>query len=306
MIKVDEIINDLISGSSGLTDALLKTKVLLYTIGKKDLAFWVDYELKGYPNNDDLPDYRIASARVLINANNLVHHYKGMELQLLHFDDAEYNNAKQSFIKLSISQLEHLLSESQGEHFFSESIPVALARHYAPEVDESYHITKIYKQIALHNLTSIINQVRTRLLDFMLELSSQLEVTEGETLSDKANKIDTQSLFSNAIFGPNAIINIGDNNSTHISYIIEKNNFSMLKDHLAKNGVQDKDIDELEIALRADEKISKHHDKEFGPQVSKWFTNMLGKAMDNSWAIGVNVASTLLTTSLNQYLGISS
>jgi len=306
MIKIDEIISDLTSGGSGLTDALLKTKVLLYTIGKKDLAFWVDHELKGYSVTDELPSYRIAACRVLINANNLVHHYKGLELQLMHLPDDEYDSIRQSLIKLSISQIEQLLSESQGEHYFSELIPVAFARHYAPEIDSSYHITKIYKQIALHNLTSIISQVRARLLDFMLELSSQLETTEGDSLSDKASKIDTQSLFANAIFGSGAVINIGNNNNTQINYVIEKNNFKMLKERLTENGVAEQDVNELETALHADEKISKHHEKSFGPQVSKWFAKMLTKAADNSWAIGVNVAATFLTTALNQYLGINS
>lgn len=306
MIKIDEIINALTSGSSGLTDALLKTKVLLYKIGKKDLAFWVDHELKGYSSTDELPSYRIAPCRVLINANNLVHHYKGFELSLMHLPDDEYDSIRQSLIKLSISQIEQLISESHGGHYFSETIPVAFARHYAPEVDSSYHITKIYKQIALHNLTSIINQVRARLLDFMLELSSQLDTTEGDSLSDKASKIDTQSLFANAIFGSGAVINIGNNNNTQINYVIEENNFKMLKERLAENGVSEQDVDELEIALREDEKISKRQEKSFGPKVSTWFANMLTKAADNSWNIGVNVAATFLTTALNQYLGINS
>src|SRR5437588_520449 len=61
---LDEII-DLLSDSKGnLTDALLKTKVLLHTIGKKDLATWVTHELMGYPDATTLPPYRIASAEV--------------------------------------------------------------------------------------------------------------------------------------------------------------------------------------------------------------------------------------------------
>ncbi|UDJ80555.1 AbiTii domain-containing protein [Kosakonia oryzae] len=306
MVKVEDIVNDLTSGTSRITDALLKTKVLLFAIDKKYLALWVDHELKGYPDTVELPEYRIATARVLINANNLVHHYNGLELNLTHFDDEEYNRARQSFIRISISQIEHLLSESQGEHFFSESIPVAMARYYAPEVHADYHITKIYKQIALHHLTSIITQVRTRLIDFMLELSSQLDSTEGETLSDKAKKIDINSMFANAVFGPNAVINVGDRNSTNVTIVIEKNNFNMLEKHLSENGVEQKDIDDLGIALREDEKISKRHSNSYGPQVAQWFTKMISKASDNTWTVGVNVASTLLTTALNQYLGISS
>jgi hypothetical protein len=306
MVKVDDILADLISGKNRLTDALLKTKVLLFSIEKKELSFWVDYELNGYPKGVQVPDYRIASARVLINANNLAHHYKGLELQLRHFDEKKYKDATESQIHISISQIENLLSEESSKGYFIEAIPVALARHYAPEIDNSYHITKIYKQIATHNLTSIITQVRSRLIDFMLELSSQLDATDGKNMADKAKQIDASSLFNNAIFGPNTIINLGSGNIAKITNNIEMKNLEMLKEHLKEHGVQQPDIEELVIALSEDDKISNSPANTYGPNLGRWFTKMLSKASDNSWAIGVNVASTLLTTSLNQYLGIGS
>jgi hypothetical protein len=50
---------DILSDENGsLNGALLKTKVLLHTIGKKDLVPWVDNELKGYPDDDSVPEYR--------------------------------------------------------------------------------------------------------------------------------------------------------------------------------------------------------------------------------------------------------
>jgi hypothetical protein len=42
---LDDIISILSDSEGRLTDALLKTKVLLYRLGKKDLAGWVSAEL---------------------------------------------------------------------------------------------------------------------------------------------------------------------------------------------------------------------------------------------------------------------
>jgi AbiTii len=49
----DEIISLLSEEKSSLSEALLKTKVFLYQIGKKELAEWVNHELNGYP--EDIP-----------------------------------------------------------------------------------------------------------------------------------------------------------------------------------------------------------------------------------------------------------
>ena len=58
MKLLDQIV-DLLSDKDGsLTDALLKTKVLLHKIGHKDLVPWVDNELNGYPNDTEIPPYR--------------------------------------------------------------------------------------------------------------------------------------------------------------------------------------------------------------------------------------------------------
>jgi hypothetical protein len=50
---LDDIIAILSDSKGSLTDALLKTKVLLHQIGKKELAAWVTNELSDYP--DDQP-----------------------------------------------------------------------------------------------------------------------------------------------------------------------------------------------------------------------------------------------------------
>ncbi len=62
---LDEIIVTLSDENGSLTSALLKTKVLLHSIGKKDLASWVTHELKGYPDEGSIPEYRKISSEVL-------------------------------------------------------------------------------------------------------------------------------------------------------------------------------------------------------------------------------------------------
>lgn len=56
MKLINEIIDTLSSDTGKLSDALIKTKVLLHKIGHKELVPWVNNELNGYPDRDSVPD----------------------------------------------------------------------------------------------------------------------------------------------------------------------------------------------------------------------------------------------------------
>ena len=55
MKLLDEIIDLLADENASLNAALLKTKVLMHTIGHAELAEWVNDELNGYPKDKPVP-----------------------------------------------------------------------------------------------------------------------------------------------------------------------------------------------------------------------------------------------------------
>lgn len=59
MKLLNELIATLSAEQPHLTDTLMKTKVLLHRLGRKDLAEWVNLELNGYPDAVPVPDYRV-------------------------------------------------------------------------------------------------------------------------------------------------------------------------------------------------------------------------------------------------------
>lgn len=308
MLNIDDIISDLTGCAEGITNALLKTKVLLFSLEAKDPVTWVNYELNGYPDTQFLPDYRILQARILINANNSIRSYKRLEVPLDHLEGEALKRAKQCRIDLSISQIEQLLKDAHASDnsSFQQSIPIEYARYYARRVDESYEITRIYKDIAIHGLTSIVTQVRARLLDFLLELRSQTNNIQGDSMLEKAKMVDAAAIFSNAVFGHNTTINFGHNSTITVSNTIKTNDFNSLKENLQKNGVNDNDIDELHISILEDDRIATKSSNAYGPKVSSWYAKMIQKAANSTWDIGVSAATAVLTSALNQYFGISS
>lgn len=305
MNQLEEIIAILSSGDEGTTNALIKTKVLMYAIGKKELAAWVNHELAGYPNDVPLPDYRTLTARILADANNGTRSYTAYPLPISYLDDDAYEDATTARVRLSISQIEQLVVNAGNHESLQQPIPLDYAYlTYCKHVDDGYEITRCYKEIALHNFTNILTQVRSRLLDFVLELTEYASGIPGsKTMTEKLKNVDAASLFNSAIFGDNTVINLGDSSSFNITNNVIKNDIVALKRHLESEGVSSNDVNELEIAINSDGPIAPRS-KNYGPAVGQWFSGMILKAENSSAGIGVAAITELLSSALKKYYNL--
>lgn len=302
MNQLEEIIAILSSGDEGTTNALLKTKVLLYAIGKKELASWVNFELNGYPDDEIPPEYRVVTTRILADINNGARYYNAYPLPISYLNDEEYEDATQSCVRISISQIEQLVLNAGDNHSLQQPIPLDFAySKYCKHVAKGYEITRCYKEIALHNFTAILTQVRSRLLDFVLELSDQVSSIPGaNTMTEKLKKIDASSVFKSAIFGDHTVINLGDNNSFTISNNVIKNDLDTLKKYLTSEGLTQDEVNELEVAIHTDGPIAPRS-KNYGVAVGKWFSEMIAKAANTTAGIGVAATTDLITSALKKY-----
>ncbi|HDV7160971.1 TPA: hypothetical protein ACVEY8_002672 [Yersinia enterocolitica] len=303
MNPLDEIIEILSSENCNLENALVKTKVFLYKIGKKELSSWVGFELNGYASENEVPDYRVVPARILGNVVTVSSRHKGFQLPLHHLDDDMYEDAYKCSVVISISQITELLDNAGNEKALQHTIPTEFAPLYAAGLAKGCHVERVYKEIPLHQFVNIKTQVKTRLLDFLLELSDQISSIEGDAkMEEKAKKVDASSMFQHAIFGDNVTINLGDGNSININNNITTNDFSSLRNALSQHGVSNQDIDSLETSIIEDG-TQPVNSKEYGPKVNSWLVRMLQKAADSTWKVSVAAAAPVLTNALNHYFG---
>ncbi|HGH3374928.1 TPA: hypothetical protein ACJIK4_004501 [Kluyvera cryocrescens] len=305
MNQLQEIIQILSSGDEGTTNALLKTKILLFSIGKKELSAWVNHEINGYPDSVQLPDYRVVGTRILADLNNGVRLYKAFALPIGYLEEDDYDDAVTCEVRLSISQIENLVMNAGDNHTLHQPIPLDFALvKYCKGIQRGYEMTRCYKEIALHNFTSILAQVRSRLLDFILELSDQLAEIPGEKpMTEKLKNIDTSSLFHNSIFGDNVVINFGNDNSFSVNNSVTKNDVEALKKYLLEQGFPSSDIRDLEIAINEDGPIARNNG-DYGQSVSSWFAKIVNKAAQGTLGIGIAVATQTATAALKKYYNL--
>lgn len=302
MKLLNEIIDALSSQESSLTGALLKTKVLLHHIGHKELVEWVNHELNGYPHDGELPEYRILPAQVLANLANMAYQVNSHPIPLGHLDDEVRGRFEAAKMYQSLAVLEKLTADEEG--FLESPIPMQYNGIFGGSLANGYKIQRVWSSIGKADVAQIFIQVRSRLLDFVLELKEQIgDNVPDQEIKKRTDSIDASSLFNNAIFGNNTTIVVGNHNSQDITNIIAKGNFPALAEHLKKYGIAESNIAELQTAIRSDDNTLEVSQKQFGPAVKTWLQSMLSKAVDASWNIELGVASSLLATALQNYYG---
>jgi hypothetical protein len=244
MKLISEIIDILSSDKPNLTNALIKTKVLLHRLGQKNLIGWVNSELNGYKDDDDLPPYRILPATVLVNATNIAWQATRHQIPLGHLDDKMRESLEMARFQQSIGVLEEL-ANSKGDSIVSR-IPMEWIPLLNKGLANDFQIQSAWCEISKTALTQTLVEVRSRLLDFMLELNNEFggEMTDEEAEAKiKSKSVDPASMFSSAIFGDHTTIVVGDANRFQIvSY--EGENLDNLR-HLVE--VFDSHLDDLNL-----------------------------------------------------------
>lgn len=298
MNLVEEIIELLSSTDGSLTDALLKTKVLLSSLGEAELNAWVNNELNGYSEGQELPSYRIVTAVVLANLSGMGFTAEAHPLPIAHLDKKQRENIETARMYQSLAVLEKYTKEIDGT--LITPIPLEANHILGKNLSRGTVIQRAWSQIQTSSIVQIVTEVRSRLLDFLLKI--QAELPEDPSLEEKQS-INTRSLFQNSMFGDNATVIIGDKNKTEIVNLHLKGNLEALTHELKKYDVSNEDIEKLNSAIEEDASKISDNKKEFGPSVKSWLQNMLHKAVETSWKIELGMAGAILSDALKHFYG---
>jgi hypothetical protein len=301
MKLLDEIVDLLSTQDGSITDALLKTKVLLHKIGHQELIAWVNNELNGYPDKDKLPEYRVLPAQVLVNASNMAYIVTSHPVPLGHLTEKQKDIYQTARMDQSLAVLEQLVSK---EGSLRAPIPMEANGLIGKGLGNGYLVEQAWCEIQQSSVMGIFVQVRSRLLDFVLGLKVELGDADSDTeVREKSDSIDAHRIFDNAIFGDNTTIIVGNNNKQNIKNIKQVGNFNALAEELRKHGVNEVDITDLKTCLAEDKDTTEVSEQKLGPNVKSWLQKMLSKAIEASWQVELGIASSVLSTALQNYYG---
>jgi hypothetical protein len=299
---LDDIITLLSDEQSSLTEALLKTKVLLHQIGKKELADWVNNELSGYPDEATVPAYRQLPSQVLGNLMNPGWQVSSHPIPIGHLEPEKRKHFETATMTQSLAVLEELAAKAKNGGHLRRPIPMEANHLLGKHLGSGFKIQQAWCETGAHEIKKIFIHVRSRLLDFLLELKDSVgeNITDTE-LKEKATAIDSTSMFNNAIFGDGATILVAHHNVQTVQAEIIKGNLDTLSQALTKLGIPTDEIQNLRAAVAEDQ--ADGGKPSFEGKTGNWFTKLLGRAAKGTLDVGVDVVSSTVSKALTTYFG---
>lgn len=302
MKLLNEIVELLMNEAGSLDEALLKTKVLLHQIGQKELVGWVNSELVGYGPTDDLPDYRAIRARLFGHITNGFYTHTNIALPVAHLTKNQLTYLEGNGMRQGLGVLEKLIADTKASNSLARPISPERYALLSKPLDGDYHVQRAWAQIETSQLRQILTQVRSRLLDFILELREEVGMqTPDKDIKKMTSELDVPGMFGRSVFGDNTTIVVGNHNHQRVINTAIKHDKEALAAELRRHGVSVKDIKALDVALDSDPHPTQS--EQYGPAVQGWMKRMLGKAIDNSWDVSVGAAGSLLATAIQRYYG---
>ena len=159
MQLITDIIELLSSEQGNLTDALIKTKVLLHKLGEKQLIEWVNNELNGYEDSDDVPSYRVLPAQVMANLVSIAWQVQAHPIPLAHLSEEQQESLRLMKMRNSLAVLEKFALKSGGH--LESPIPMEANAYLGETLSNGVHIQRAWCQIENSSITQVLIQVRS-------------------------------------------------------------------------------------------------------------------------------------------------
>ncbi|CAH5167738.1 TPA: hypothetical protein MEC17_000252 [Klebsiella pneumoniae] len=201
MSLLREIQQAAIDPSIDLPSLLRKCKVLASRLGNQEFKQWVNFELNGYPDLGNLPDYRIFDVEVrgyftgsfhrVLNNANVPPSCIPKELREALFTCR---------MNTPVAALVSLTKNSDG--IAQEPWNADVTAYVGRQIIQDMNCLRAWKVIPVNLLASILDVIRTKILDFALEIEAENpEAGEAQPNTQPIPQEKVQQVFNTYIVG---------------------------------------------------------------------------------------------------------
>jgi hypothetical protein len=163
MKLLDEIVELTTSDAEGLSVLLRKCLVLSYTLKSDRLRDWVDKELNGYGDNDQLPEYRkfsTISKGFFVGSFDAQINDQPLQTSVLKREHRHIANSAQ--LREPIAAYDKLVggTPSDGEGEFRSEWPPDLTAHYQQKFIQDFVLNRAWRVIPRPALLALLDTIR--------------------------------------------------------------------------------------------------------------------------------------------------
>lgn len=298
MNLLDEIRSDLVNESASLANTLRKAKILASEIGLPEFREWVEFELNGYPHRKSVPVYRQFTPTNLGTFAGPARMTRNLVLPTYNLPDIVQDFAENLVFFDGVGELEAQASTESLHRKWPQEM-VMLSRE-SIGMSGGMVLIDAEQPIPAHTVLGILDQVKNRLLDFVLGLQENNITSEDLKNRTVAPEI-ARNVFNLHIHGDRNIVASGEN-VTQTVKTVQKGDVDSLLSFLRGLNIDKDEIREIADAVSAEPSAT---DGRFGPRVQKWLGGMVEKITSGALAVGSNVTVMMLTQALRDYYDIN-
>jgi AbiTii len=298
---LDEIIKSAIDDNTGLPSLLRKCLLLAHELKNDKLKAWAEYELNGYPNEASLPSYREVLIRALGNfVGPAGSSLKNAQLAVTNMDDDHRHWAERSPLMQPIAAYDTGKDAEGKPNGGRMPWPPELVAIYATKFYQGMRMISAEQQIPGTVFVSVMDTVRTKILQLALELKDEIGDAEASGGELHGGRVD-QSVV-NHIYNGNVVVAANAENFSQVQNIsVVQNDVVGLVSALHELGLLPNDVQRLKKAIADDAKTGS---KTIGKKTAEWLKELpltLGKG---TLRVGFEVAKALATKYVMGYFGI--
>jgi hypothetical protein len=275
---------------------LRKCLVLEQTFKNEKFRVWLNKELDGYDNEDELPPYRVFGA---ISYGHFIGSFgrqlSNQPLSLHVLERKDYERMSRCPLPQPASSYEERPNKDEDAQLPWDP---ALTTKYQTKFFQGGDmvLNRAWQLIPGSVLVGLLENVRNRVLRFALDLKSELG-PDSPTV-EKIPSATIERSVVNHIYGGNILIASNAENISQLAHTtISAGDDAALIQALRHLGVTDEGIK----ALEADMKVEKDS---VGPRIKKWLGNIASYLGKEGAKTGVEVAKKLATQWILQRYGI--
>ena len=211
MSLLREIQNAAIESETDLASLLRKCKVLAARLGNAEFGTWVDNELNGYKSDDNLPQYRIFGVHSKGNFSGpFGSSLRNADIPLLNIPEEFREPVSNAYINLPVASIAKLIEDSNGKSSAQEPWLPDLVAFVSAQIYQGMNCMQAWKVIPVPNLIAILDEIRNRVLSFVLEIEAEdPEAGEAEINSNPVPQEKIQQIFHTHIAGDIQNVSIG-------------------------------------------------------------------------------------------------
>jgi hypothetical protein len=306
MKLLDEIVDLAIDNQASISVLLRKCLVLAHQLKNDRLRSWVENELNGYAASDaELPEYRKVNTPAKgLFLGSFGRMLKDQPLQSSVMEPQHRHFATTARLRQPIISYEGTKDGSNGNYAipWPQDLTVKYQQKFLKDSD--FALNRAWQEIPASIFPAIIDTVRTRVLQFALELRDELGLVDNNVSALPQAKVD-QSVTT-YIFGGTNVIAGTAHGFTQIGAVnVEIGDIAGLTHALRNLGVPESDVAELKTALETDgEEIPADAEPTLGRRTAVWLKKLGSKLANAGTQIAVDTAKAEAMRLISQYLGL--